>query len=329
MYEHFRNELMGKLNNLVDDATIMVVLSTIDIISNNYDFTKKETSLAVIGEEKYEYIKMYIVAKRIEGLSNNSLLFYGGRLKLFLDTVNKKATEVTVNDIRVFLYKYQKQTGDINRTMDKFRQIINGFYAWMVDEGYMNNNPCKNVNKIKFEPRPRKALTRLQLEQLRCCCENLRDAAILEILYSTGCRISELCNIKISDIDEEKDSIQILGKGGKYNTVYINARARVTLNNYLKTRNDDNEYLFVGLRAPYNKIQKRNIERIFREYAKKLNLDITPHIIRHTTATLALQNSMPIDQVQKMLGHKNISTTQIYAETLESQIRESHIRYVA
>lgn len=329
MYEHFRNELVSKLSKTqLKSSDLMTVLSAIDSIANNYDFKEKSTELAVYNDIFPKLAELFLQSKKLEGLSENSLTLYRGRLKIFFETMQKNPEEITTNDIRCFLVGYQKRTGISDRTLDKFRQIINVFYTWLTDEEYITKNPCRNIKEIKYEVTPRRSLTRMELEMIRRACKTKRDLAIVDTLYSTGCRVSELINMKISDINREDKSIHIIGKGKKHNTCYFNTNAQLSLNEYMEERKDDNPYLFVTSRRPFNKLSTKNVELIFKKLSISTGIIVTPHIMRHTCATLSLQSGMPLPMVQKMLGHASSDTTLIYAEISKDTIKNSHIKYV-
>ena len=329
MYEHFRNDLLSSLlRTRLNQSDIQIVLSAIDTVASGYEITEKSTELAVYNDNFPKLAELFLQSKKLEGLSDNSLKLYRGRLQIFFEIMQKRVEEVTTNDIRCFLVGYQKRTGITDRTLDKFRQIINVFYTWLVDEEYITKNPCRNIKEIKYEVKPRKSLTRMELEIVRRACTSKRDLAIVDTLYSTGCRVSELANMRISDINTEDKSINIVGKGKKHNVCYFNTNAQLSLNEYIETRKDDSPYLFVSIRKPHNKLSTKAIELIFRDIAKKTGIVVTPHIMRHTCATLSLQSGMPLPQVQKMLGHASSDTTLIYAEISKEDIKQSHIKYV-
>lgn len=318
------------MSNLVgfNSSQIQVIMDALDKASINYDVTPKETSIVLYDESNRKIVKQYLASKKLEGLSDRSLEFYSGRLRIFCDWVQKNPLEVTTNEIRIFLATYQAQRGISDRSLDKFRQIINGFYTWCVDEEYTVKNPCRNIKEIKYEAEPRKSLSRFQLEQLRRACKDKRELAIVDTLYSTGCRVTELVNMKKTQIDYEDKAIEILGKGKKYNTVYFNTNAILSLSDYLNTRTDNCEYLFVRKVQKADKLTIAAVEQIFRDLSKRCGFKVTPHVMRHTAATLALESGMPLNQVQKMLGHSSPNTTQIYAETSQMDIMNSHRKHV-
>ena len=329
MYEHFRNDLLSSLlRTHLNQSDIQIVLSAIDAVASGYEITEKSTELTVYNGNFPRLAELFLQSKKLEGLSDNSLKLYRGRLQIFFEIMQKRVEEITTNDIRCFLVGYQKRTGISDRTLDKFRQIINVFYTWLTDEEYITKNPCRNIKEIKYEVTPRKSLTRMELEKLRRSCTCKRDLAIVDTLYSTGCRVSELVNMKISDINTEDKSIHIVGKGKKHNICYFNTNAQLSIDDYIKERTDSSDYLFVRSRSPHEKLTSHSVEDIFKKLSIITGLKITPHIMRHTFATLSLQSGMQLPQVQKMLGHASSDTTLIYAEISQEDIKNSHIKYV-
>lgn len=328
MYEHLRNDLSLKLSTMFNSDEVNSICLILDDVISNYSISEKCTDIVVYNDTFPKLVKLYLNSKKLEGLSLNSLRLYEGRLRIFFELVQIKPENVTTNDIRKFLVTYQRQTNISNRTLDKFRQIINGFYMWCVNEDYINKNPCMNIKEIKYEVKPRKSLTRMELETLRRACTTKRDLAIVDTLYSTGCRVSELVNMKISDINTEDKSVSIIGKGNKHNICYFNTNAQISLNEYLEERDNDSDYLFSSRIHGREKLATNSVEEIFRKLSAKTGLNVTPHILRHTFATLSLQSGASLTQVQKMLGHSSSDTTLIYAEVLQDDIKNAHLKYV-
>lgn len=328
MYEHLRNSVQVELSAYFKPEDMEKILTTLDRAAANYDITEKETALTVFDDEIHKLANIYLSSKKLEGLSDKTIEMYANRLRIFFDMVGRKPEEIETNEIRLFLVQYQQQHNVSDRTLDKFRQVLNSFFDWCLNEEYITKNPCRNIKEIKYEVEPRRSLTRFQLERVRRTCASKRDLAIVDVLYSTGCRVTELVNMKFSDVDFNENLIAIVGKGKKHNTVYLNTNAQISLNEYINDRKGNSEYLFTSERQPYDQLSSRTVERIFKELGEKLGYKLTPHILRHTSATLALQNGMEITQVQKMLGHASVNTTQIYAETSQEEVANSHRKYV-
>ena len=211
------------------------------------------------------------------------------------------------------MYNYQKERRVSNRSLDKVRNCIASFYKWMHVEGYVDKNPTLPVQKIKYEKKERNPVTQIDLEYLRRECKTLKQKAILETLYSTGCRVGELVILKKSDIDWNAKSVHLFGKGRKHRTSFINAKAEVAIKEYLDSRNDSSEYLFVSDRAPHDRMHVCGMQKIMRELSKrvydKTQKNITCHVLRHSMATTILSNGADITSIQKVLGHNNIQTT--------------------
>lgn len=302
----------------------------LDYAAFPYEITKKETSLTVISDPLPQLVKIYLVVKKTEGLVDGTLKNYHLILSSFFKWCHKQPEEVVANDIRMFLYFYQQERQISSRTLDKYREMICWFFNWAHKEEYLTRNPAASVKAIKYEQKERQALTQLELEYLRLACKTPRDKAILEFFYSTGCRVTELIGVKKEDIDWKNNTVHLFGKGKKHRTSFINAKCEVTLKEYLKTRDDDNEYLFVSLRKPHNQLTKGAIEKVVKELAKSsaVTKHVTPHILRHTTATQAVNNGMPIEDVSKLLGHANVATTMIYAKVSQEKVQTQHTKCI-
>lgn len=208
--------------------------------------------------------------------------------------------------------------------------MICWFFGWAHKEEYITHNPATSIKPIKHEVKERQVLTQLELEYLRKAYKTARQKAILEFLYSTGCRVSELTLVKKSDIDWKENTVHLFGKGQKHRTSFINAKAEVAIKDYLASRFDESEYLFVSERMPIHPLQKSSIEKIIRELAAASDVTkhVTPHILRHTCATQALESGMPVEDVSKLLGHSQINTTMIYAKASLDKVQNEHRRCV-
>lgn len=329
MYEQMRVEVLSGLSTM-EDPTVDEMVRVLDEVADRYDIKKKELGLSMYDGSLPETVKIYLVCKKMAGLTENTLENYQLVLTVFFLMVRKPPQMITTNDIRMWIYAYQKGRTISNRTMDKYRSIVARFFSWAFNEGYISSNPAKNVESIKYETKPRVALTQVQLEYLRKACRTQRDLAIIEIFYSTGCRVSELAVLKKSDIDWRELTVHLFGKGRKHRIGFLNAKAEVALKAYLDSRIDDCEYLFVSCRRPHRELHKDGLEKIIRDISRRagISVNITPHILRHTTATIALHNGMPIEEISKLLGHESIDTTMIYAKTSIEDVRAAHRKYI-
>lgn len=335
MYEQLRNDLQVLFADCLSASDAEIAIHCVDSAMRNYDVARKSTELVVYdGNKAFELVQTYIACKKIEGMSELSLTNYARALKNFFLFIGKTPADITTNDIRLYLYNYQQQRNISNRSLDKYRMYICTFFTWAFDNEYLPTNPTKKLPKIKFETKPRESMSQIELEYIRRACNTLREKAIVEFLYSTGCRVSELCGVTKSDVTWESNpvTVHLFGKGKKHRNSYLNAKAEVALKAYLASRTDNSEALFCTEKGEAHKLGKGQIEKIIKKIVARAELNtnkkISPHVFRHTTATTALNNGMPVEEIQALLGHSNISTTMIYAHTNDEAVRSSHIHSV-
>lgn len=275
-------------------------------------------------------IKLYISAKRLEGLSELTLQDYYRELMLFEFYVQKSTVAITTSDIRMFLAKDESVSAS---TTGKKLSVIKTFFTWLVDEEIILRNPAARIKQIKQPKRLPKALTALELEALREACVTLRERALIEVLYSTGCRLSEVSHMTKYKIDWSSGSISVIGKGNKERIVYLNPKAMYHLERYLKECKDDGnkcEFVFSTIRRPYRQMKSKTIQDAIDKIASRTNLNknVTPHVFRHTMATLAMENGIELGDLQQLLGHENPSTTLRYAAVSEERKQQAHKRFV-
>lgn len=203
-----------------------------------------------------------------------------------------------------------------------------------MNEDYLEKNPAKKVQPIKHQKPERPYMTPLELEIVRNACQTPKERAIVEFLYSTGCRVSEACSVRLDDINlTTMDVIIRHGKGDKRRITYLSAAAVVAIEAYLKTREIDSPFLFGRKRKRLSDcgVSPRLLQTEVAEILARTNLSkkITPHVFRHTTATVAVRSGMPIDQVQRLMGHCDIGTTMIYAKSDDADVKRSHAKFIA
>ena len=324
------NELMINLDGKISDEDLKTVINELQMLGHKYDIQEKKDEIIPCDNTSNTYYKMYMVSKGIEGLSKDTLSTYKIYLDNFLSEIRKPLKEINANDIRVYLYNYQQSHCVSNRTMDGHRLILNTFFDWLTKEGFISKNPCVLINPIKFEVKPREPLTDIEFELIRDACFSLRDRAIIETLYSTGCRVSELSGLNKSDVDFRNGEVHLFGKGAKHRTSYINARMEVSLKKYLQHRQDDEDAVFITERRPYRRLRKQSIEKIVRNIGDRAGIGrrVYPHLIRHGFATTALHRGMNVAELQKILGHEKLDTTMIYASVVDSDVKYSHHKYI-
>ena len=331
MKEQFVNEFLTKLYNKVPDEYLDIIQKELILHTKNYDINKKETSVSIYEGHIPDFYKIYMVSRKISGLSQKTLDLYNLYLQDFFLQVNKDIHKITANDIRIYLYNTQETRNISNRTLDSRRSAIHVFFEWSTDEGYLEKNPCRSVQKIKYERKDREPLTPMELEKVRAACKDIRETAMIEFFYSTGCRVSELVVMNINDVNFDKNEVTLFGKGSKHRKSYLTAKARLSLEKYLATRDDKRPALFVSERNPHDRLKKEAVERIVKNigFRSDINRRLFPHLLRHTCATDLVQKKCPIENVQKLLGHVKTETTLIYARINMDDIKREHMRCIS
>jgi len=243
--------------------------------------------------------------------------------------VNKPLQQMETDDFRAYLTEYQKDNNSSKVTIDNIRRILSSFFTWLEDEDYIIKSPVRRIHKVKSASTIKETYTDENLETMRDNCTELRDLAMIDMLASTGMRVGELVLLNRADINFEERECVVFGKGSKERVVYFDARTKIHLQNYLEERTDDNEALFVSLRAPHERLQIGGVEIRLREMGKELGIDkVHPHKFRRTLATMAIDKGMPIEQLQQLLGHQRIDTTLQYAMVKQSNVKIAHRKYI-
>ena len=275
------------------------------------------------------FVELFLSAKRIEGCSEKSLKYYESTISAMLTTLDKGVKYIITDDIRGYLTEYQQKNGLSKVTIDNIRRILSSFFSWLEDEDYILKNPVRRIHKVKTGTNIKETYSDEALELMRDNCTELRDLAMIDMLASTGMRVGEMVLLNRNDIDFNERECIVFGKGSKERVVYFDARTKIHLQNYLNSRKDNNEALFVSLKSPYDRIQIGGIETRLREFGKKLGLHkVHPHKFRRTLATMAIDKGMPIEQLQQLLGHRKIDTTLQYAMVKQSNVKIAHRKYI-
>ena len=275
-----------------------------------------------------DYLQEFLDVKALEGCSKATIENYKFNLNKFLLGVGKDPTEIATQDIRKYLADYKRERGVSNTTLDNMRRVFQSFFTWMHREGYILKDPCAAVNKIRADKIIKNPYSDEEMELIREAAKNLREKAIIEVLYSTGMRIGELEKLNKDDIDFVNGKAIVFGKGAKEREVYFNVKAQLALKKYLENRNDTNEALFVGLQSPYNRLKVSTYEKILRELGGRCGVHCHPHRFRRTCATILLNKGMPIQEVSKILGHAKLETTMIYCEINQQSVAANHKKYM-
>lgn len=281
-------------------------------------------------DENKNMIDSFISSKQVEGCSERTIKYYKEIIGKFVNSFDKSIKQISTNEIRNYLSNYKDNSSCGSTTIDNIRRVLSSFFSWLEDEDYIIKSPVRRIHKIKTAVVVKEVLTDENLKRLRDECENIRDLSLIELLISTGMRVGELVNLNINSLNFEDRSCIVLGKGNKEREVYFDAKTKLHLKEYISKRNDSNDALFVSMREPHQRLSISGIELIIRTLGINSNINkVHPHKFRRTLATMAIDKGMPVEQVQKLLGHVKIETTMNYALVNQSNVKISHRRYIA
>lgn len=293
------------------------------------DITEKEAIEPTDATDNGGMLDVFIAAKRIEGCSDKSLKYYTFTVRQMLNSMGKHFREISTDDLRGYLANYQKDRGSSKVTIDNMRRIFSSFFGLLEDEDYILKSPVRRIHKIKTDKPIKETISDEGLELLRDACDEIRDLAIVDLLASSGMRVGELVNLNRGDMNFHERECVVLGKGGSERMVYFDARTKIHLLNYLESRDDNNPALFVSLNQPYERLLVGGVETRPRKIGKRADLKkVHPHKFRRTLATRAIDKGMPIEQVQRLLGHVKIDTTMHYAMVNQSNVKNSHRKFI-
>lgn len=328
MKNQFANDIIQRMLPCIDNAQADALRRVLFAVMESYEITEALTG-SLCEPTNPKLVDGFLSSKRIEGCSEKSLVYYRKTINAMLDAIGKGVSHITTDDLRSYLTDYQASKNSSKVTIDNIRRILSSFFSWLEDEDYILKSPVRRIHKVKSASTIKETYSDEALETMRDNCENLRDLALIDMLASTGMRVGELVLLNREDIDFEERECVVFGKGSKERIVYFDARAKIHLQNYLKSRNDNNPALFVSLRAPHNRLKAGGVEVRLREFGRKLHLPrVHPHKFRRTLATVAIDKGMPIEQLQQLLGHRRIDTTLQYAMVKQSNVKIAHRKYI-
>lgn len=319
-------KLVNILNEMAEVLSIPQMKKLQEVLIRNLN----ESVLTEETISNQDYLQLFLEAKKIEGCSDRTLLYYRVTIEKLLGKIEEPIRKISTEQIRSYLSEYQKINNCSKVTVDNVRRNISSFFSWLEEEDYVLKSPMRRIHKIKTKQQVKEIISDEAIEKLRDNCTCTRDLAMIDLLYSTGIRVGELVNLNISDIDFEGRECVVFGKGDKERRVYFDAKAKLHLQDYLKIRNDSNPALFVTLNSPHERLKISGVEIRIRKLGRSLKLNrIHPHKFRRTMATRAIDKGMPIEQVQKILGHSQIDTTMKYAIVNQNNVKSSHQRFIA
>lgn len=327
MKEELITGVMQQMLPYLDNAQLKQLRQVMEQTLFRYEVTSAEVKPE--EDDSNELLVMFIAAKRIEGCSEKTLKYYQTTIDAMLTSLGKNVRHILTEDLRTYLTDYQEKHQSSRVTIDNIRRILSSFFAWMEDEDYIIKSPVRRIHKVKTASSIKETYSDEDLEKMRDNCEKLRDLAMIDMLASTGMRVGEMVLLNRDDINFTERECKVFGKGDKERVVYFDARAKLHLQEYLNSRIDDNPALFVTLRAPHQRLQIGGIEHRLREMGKRLNIPkVHPHKFRRTLATMAIDKGMPIEQLQRLLGHQRIDTTLQYAMVKQSNVKTAHRKYI-
>lgn len=329
MKEQIINDVLQQMLPHLNNAQAEQLKKVLHFTLYNCEITETANASSQRPEDNRRLTELFLSAKRIEGCSEKTLSYYKATIEIALREVGKNIKEIDTEDLRMFLTEYQAKKGSSKVTMDNIRRILSSFFSWLEDEDYILKSPVRRIHKVKTSSVIKETYTDEALEEMRDNCETARDLAMIDMLASTGMRVGEMVLLNREDINFNERECVVFGKGDKERVVYFDARAKIHLQNYLESRTDSNEALFVSLRSPYQRLTIGGIESRLREMGKRLDIPkVHPHKFRRTLATMAIDKGMPIEQLQQLLGHQRIDTTLKYAMVKQINVKIAHRKYI-
>lgn len=322
MKQEEANVILHKMSKVIDNTQMVRLNAILDEILT-------EARLDADLKSSEEILEIFLSSKRLEGRSQKTLDLYRFTIEKMLEQINKNICLLTTADIRDYLSWYQTEHNVSKATVDGIRRNLSSLFHWLEDEDYIFESPLRRIHKIKITKKVKEPYSDEDFERLRDGCKYLRDLTILEFLFSTGMRIGEMVKLNRNDINFDERECIVLGKGDKERTTYFDARTKLHLKEYLASRDDDNPALFVSIRKPATRVTEGGMEIMMRRLGLRTNVNkCHPHRFRRSCASTALEKGMPLEQVQLMLGHSNISTTLLYTVIKDSTVKNSHRKYL-
>lgn len=324
-----RSEVIQGITNLLlieKELTIETVQDAITIVLNKYELQERCTEITVRDNSNEGILRKFVATKRVEGISESTIKRYTEQNMTLINFLGKPINQITTYDIRFYLSIKRERDNVSNRTLDGMRRCYSSFFKWLVNEGYISKNPCASLSPIKYKKIVKKPYTATELEKLRKTCNTIRDLALVDFLYSTGCRVSEVVKLDIVDIDFETMQCTVLGKGNKERIVYLSEVATMHLKEYISSRNDFSNALFIGKGG--KRLSKNGIEAFLRKLGKKAGVEnVHPHRFRRTLATNLLDHDVAIQDVATILGHADLKTTQVYCYISQKNVENAYRKF--
>lgn len=319
--------LLKNIENVLEDyLTAHDVTAAMSAIAGHFSvFNVEQLEDTTNDAESLELLNAYIEAKRIEGRSNNTLSRYRRMIERLYDAVKVPIRQISVFHLRKYLSD-EKAKGLSDSTLDGMRQIFSAYFGWLQKEGLIRENPTTNLGAIKCTKKVRKPYSAVDIERIKECCSCDRDKAIVSLLLSTGCRISEVCALNRNSIDFANAEILVLGKGNKERTVFLDDVAIMLIKRYIDSRTDSDEALFVGKGT--HRLHPGGVRFMLKTIAKKAGVEnVHPHRFRRTLATNLIDHGMAIQEVASILGHDKLDTTMAYVYLDKNNVKNAYRKF--
>ena len=316
------------------EALIETVLVEMQPILSPFQFKRLAEALRRIEGvrepvDNGDLLELFLTAKEVEGCSPKTIAYYEATLQHMESWLSKPIAHVSSDDLRKYLSEYELERGSSKVTIDNIRRIFSSFFSWLEDEDYIVKSPVRKIKRVKTAVKTKETLSDEELEALRDSCDSKRDLAMVDLLASTGMRVGELIRLDIDDVDIQGRECVVTGKGNKQRPVYFDARTKLHLAAYLESRKDGNPALFVSLNGRTQRLSVCTVEKRIKALGERAQVGrVHPHKFRRTLATHAIDKGMPIEQVQRLLGHSKIETTMHYAMVNQSNVKASHRKYL-
>lgn len=329
MKERMINQVLYGMQEILGDGQLSELKTVLQNVLCGYRVEPENQEVMVLDDSWRDDLEAYLMAKALEGKSAATLNRYRYELNRLLSYVNKAVEKIRPGDISGYMRAYKRARGISNQTLKNIRAVFSSFFGWLRDRDRVRKNPMVQVEQIKVEKKIRKPYSDTEREKMLRNCRSLRDKALLEFLYSTAVRVSELSALNISDVRFSTRDMIVFGKGAKERVVYLNERSNMYLLEYLAIREDNNPALFVSERSPHRRLTKSGVEDIVRKTGRKAGVHAFPHRFRRTAATNALNRGMPVQEVAKLLGHSKLETTMEYCTVEQESVKFHHGKYLS
>ena len=329
MKEKLIQEISTAMAEVLSFEQVAHLNSVLLQVVSGYTITEDGETLHENAASNDRLLDIFLSAKQVDGCTTPTIKYYGSTIRQLFKKMPKKVTDYTTEDIRAYLAVFQRKNKSSKVTIDNIRRIFSSFFAWLEEEDYIVKSPVRRIHKVKTGTQGKEVLSDENIEQLRDNCTQIRDLAIIDLLASTGMRVGVLVKLNREDINFTERECIVFGKGNKERIVYFNARAKIHLQQYLASRKDRNKALFVSLAKPHKRLEISGVETRLRKIGCIAKIvRVHPHKFRRTLATMAIDKGMPVEQVQRLLGHVKIDTTMHYAMVNQNNVKLSHRKFI-